>query len=204
MPHRGPDPLIATSTLVVDGSNLLHAIRRGGTPLPPAALIGRLRAVIPAETAIELFLDGAPEPGMRRQRVAAGLTVRYAAPVSADAAILARLERLDPVAADGILVVTDDRDLRHALERRGARTARTHWMLARLARVPLSAPATGNPRPRRGGGTADGPAGAPGGGRGASGGPGAGDEEDANRWRPGRGATAKRGNPKRHPRRSGG
>jgi hypothetical protein len=63
---------------------------------------------------------------------------------------------------------------------RGVRTAGTRWLIGRLDRGRLAAPSTGNPRgpvvPR-------------------------GDESDDDRpgWRPGRGATAKRGNPKRRP-----
>ena len=51
---RPRDPLANTSRLIVDGSNLLHALSSGDQPQPPAALIGRLRAIIPAGTAIEL------------------------------------------------------------------------------------------------------------------------------------------------------
>jgi len=186
MPRQGPDPLTDTTLLLVDGSNLLHALRRGPGALPAAALIGRLRAAIPATASIELHLDGAPEPGMRRERVASGLTVRYSAPISADAAILDRVSRMDPVSADGVLVVTDDRDLRFSLERRGARTARSRWLVGRLERIPLAAPVAGNPRPGPGQSAGDVPD--------RSGG---GDDGDEQRWRPGRGATVKRGNPSR-------
>ena len=60
---RPRDPLANTSRLIVDGSNLLHALSRGEQPQPQAALIGRLRAIIPAGTAIELVFDGPPERG---------------------------------------------------------------------------------------------------------------------------------------------
>ena len=46
-------------------------------PAPPAALIGRLRGAIPAATTIELVFDGPPERGLRNERIAAGLVVRY-------------------------------------------------------------------------------------------------------------------------------
>src|SRR5262245_52093462 len=59
------DPLAETTKLLVDGTNLLHALTRGpGDRQPPAAVIGRLRAAIPSETAITLVFDGPTEPGV--------------------------------------------------------------------------------------------------------------------------------------------
>ena len=40
-----------------------------------------------------------------------------------------------PLGTAAILVVTDDRDLRHGLQNRGARTAGTAWLLGRLERT---------------------------------------------------------------------
>src|SRR6187431_1026540 len=49
------DPLLNTTKLLVDGTNLLHALTSGpGDRQPPAAVIGRLRGAIPPETAITL------------------------------------------------------------------------------------------------------------------------------------------------------
>jgi hypothetical protein len=62
------DPLAGVSRLLVDATNLLHQLGRGpaggGDRLPPAALIGRLRAAIPPEVSIELVFDGPPERGL--------------------------------------------------------------------------------------------------------------------------------------------
>lgn len=179
------DPLAGTDRLLVDGTNLLHALRRDGAGAPPAALIGRLRGVIPANVGIELVLDGQPEPGMHGARVASGLVVRHGGRRTGDAVLLrlvddARLAGEGRDALDNILVVTDDRMLRQALVARGVRTAGTRWLIGRLDRGRLAAPSTGNPR---------GPA------------PQRGDDGDDDRpgWRPGRGATTKHGNPKRRP-----
>lgn len=173
----------------MDGTNLLHALRRGG--LPPATLVGRLRAVIPPETSIELVFDGAPDRGMRRERVASGLMVTYSWPRTADAAIYDRLAGLDAEAADHLLAVTDDRALRQALEYRGARTARSAWLLGRLDMRVNAAPTSGNAHP-----PAPPPVGS-----------GAGrrlevdkDEDTGPGWSPGRGATAKTGNGRKGPR----
>jgi hypothetical protein len=198
MPERSTDPLAGIDRLVVDGTNLLFALRRkagtggagkgaAGTPLPAAALVGRLRGAIQADIAIELVLDGPPDRGLRGVRIASGLTVRYAAPLSADAAIGVLANRLDGPARSRLLVVTDDRELRQSLSMRGVRTAGAKWLIGRLERARLSAPTSGNPRP---------PAPPP---------PSTGDSNDDDSatgrgWHPGRGATTKRGNPRRQKR----
>jgi len=179
------EPLTGVGRLLVDGTNLLHAISRGPDRQPPAALIGRLRAAIPAETAIELVFDGPAERGLRGERIAHGVSVRYGGRFSADTIIVTLVEEAEN--ADALLVVTDDRDLRFAVGRRGARTAGTLFLIRRLERPRLSAPSVGNarsprpPRVERGAPneTAD---------DGDGQGPG---------WSPGRGATRKRGNPRR-------
>ena len=201
------DPLAGTERLIIDGSNLLHALGRGkGRPAPAATRIGRLRAVIPAPIRIELIFDGPPEPGLRGTRIASGLTVRHSGSMSADRLI----ERLvaeavgsggTPDAAhaagDAILVITDDIELGQRVRRRGGRSAGAVWLTRRLDRGVLSAPSSGRPRPPK-----------PTPGHGASGGSSSHDtDEDVERrgWQSGRGATKKTGNPKRgRPRSHGG
>lgn len=158
------DPLAGVTRLLVDGTNLLHALAAAagrGDRQPPAALIGRLRAAIPAPTAIQIVFDGPPEPGLKNERIAHGFSVRYSGRHSADTILITLVEeasggegfgRFDAggagrAAADAILVVTDDRELRGAIARRGARTAGAQWLLRRLDRPRLSAPAIGNRRP---------------------------------------------------------
>jgi hypothetical protein len=181
------DPLAGASRLLVDATNLLHQLSRGPERLPPAALIGRLRAAIPPDVAIELVFDGPPERGLKGERIASGLSVRYGGRFSADTILITLVEEAGaaPPERDGILVVTDDRALRSAVGIRGARTAGAAWLIARLARPRLAAPSVGNARP---------PA------RPAI------EQEARSRssWAPGRGATRKTGNPKRRPKSGGG
>ncbi len=191
--------------MIIDGSNLLHALGRGkGRPAPAATLVGRLRAVIPAPIRIELIFDGPPDRGLHGTRIASGLTVRHSGSMSADRLI----ERLvaeaigtggTPDAAhaagDAILVITDDIELGQRVRRRGGRSAGAVWLTRRLDRGVLSAPSAGRPRPPK-----------PSPGHGVAGG---GEDPDADPdrrgWQPGRGATKKTGNPKRgRPRRNGG
>jgi hypothetical protein len=211
-PRRGSaparDPLVGVERLLLDGNNLLHAISAGPAAAPQAALIGRLRAVIPADIRIEIVFDGPPDKGLHGTRLAHGLTVRHAGRLTADAMLLRLvMEATGGIASSptpALLVVTDDGRLAQDLRTRGAATLGTSWIVRRLARPRLAAPSVGRPRPPAGSGI-----GAGGGGRGARGGPGGGDpgrpeardlEAARTGWRPGRGATAKRGNPKRgHP-----
>ena len=150
------DPLANTTKLFVDGTNLLHAMTHGpGDRQPPAAVIGRLRGAIPPETAIVLVFDGPTESGVRGERIAGGLTVRYSGRRSADAVILGLVDdaaiwsEADGPGAGMVLGVTDDRELGARLHRKGARTAGAQWLIGRLERPKLSAPSVGNARYRR-------------------------------------------------------
>lgn len=199
------DPLTGTDRLLVDGTNLLHVLARRSGPAPQAALIGRLRAIVPASIGIELVFDGAPEPGMRGQRVAAGVLVRHAGRRTADELLLALVDEARAAVGiegtAGLLVVSDDHDLRSKLRTKGARTAGSAWLLGRLERPRLSAPSVGNRRPP---GSGAGRGSGSGRGEPMQGGAPAGDAgDDRSGWKPGRGATTKRGNPRRRPRSSG-
>jgi len=185
------DPLANTTTLLVDGTNLLHALTRGpGDRQPPAAVIGRLRAAIPMEAKITLVFDGPAERGVRGERIAGGLEVRYSGRRTADEVLLELVNQAatwsdaDGPGAATVLVVTDDRDLRAAIHRRGGRSAGTQWLIGRLDRPRLSSPSIGNARPPK-------PPRVPQDAKAVE------EVEAAPGWSPGRGATTKRGNPKR-------
>jgi len=177
--------LAGIERLLIDGTNLLHALRRGPSPPPPATLIGRLRGVIEQTVRIELILDGPQESGLGSDtRIASGVTVRYSGRGSADA-LIAKLvaEAAQPAT---LLVVTDDGELGDRVHRVGGQTARTEWIRARLDRAKLQSPSVARPRPP------------------ASLEPEPRDPAiERQGWQPGRGATKKRGNPKRAPRTGG-
>jgi hypothetical protein len=199
MPAPDRNPLANTSRLLIDGTNLLHSMQRSAGAAPAAALIGRLRGIVPAPIAIELVFDGPAERGLRGERIAAGTSVRYGGARSADAVILALVDEVrlvdGPDGTAALLVVTDDRDLRYGARMRGARTAGSTWLLGRLGSGRLSTASIGNPRPPRPVASASTSA--------ASQSDGDPAETDRVGWRPGRGATTKRGNPKRSPRTGG-
>ena len=131
MSHASPDPFSATTRLLVDGTNLLHALSSTPERAPAAALVGRLRGVVPAAVAVEIIFDGIPDRGMRGERIAGGLRVRHAGRRTADALLLSLVDEIagadGPQATAGILVVTDDRELRDRLRAKGARSAGTAW-----------------------------------------------------------------------------
>lgn len=198
MPAPDRNPLANTTRLLIDGTNLLHTLSRTAGAAPAATLIGRLRAVVPAPVAIELVFDGPPERGLRGERIAAGTSVRYSGARSADAVIISLVDEVrlvdGPDGTAGLLVVTDDRDLKYESRMRGARTAGSAWLLGRLGSGRLSSASIGNPRPPK-------PTGASTSAAAQSDGDPA--ETDRVGWRPGRGATTKRGNPRRAPRAGG-
>ena len=210
-PRPAPSPLDDTDRMVVDGTNLLYRLGRGSAA-PPAAAIGRLRAVVPATITIDLVFDGMGHGVMGR--VAQGMHVRYSGRRPGDEVILdlAAGERDgarggQAAATARVLVVTDDRDLRTRLLALGVRSVPLVWLTNRLDMPRLSSPASGNRRATLGAGT---PAGAaPGGASGSSPGAPAREDDDRPRWKPGRGATAKTGpahkvaRHKRHPRQGG-
>ncbi|HEX8938769.1 MAG TPA: NYN domain-containing protein [Candidatus Limnocylindrales bacterium] len=202
---RRSDPFSGVSRLLVDGTNLLHFLARsvaapgsrgrapgaggddeGGRPaLAPAALIGRLRAVVPPGVEVTLVFDGPPERGLGTSRLAAGLRVRFAGREAADR-LIERLVAAEPAAT---LAITDDRALATTIRGLGGEALGAAWLASRLGRQRLAAPAPGRATPPGTPRHASQPASAPG------------DDRDAEavrrRWEPGRGATRKRGNPKR-------
>lgn len=202
MTSHSRGPLDGVERLVVDGTNLLHQIGRGGAA-PPATIIGRIRAAVPAHVFIDVVFDGS-DAGPKG-RVATGMYVRFAGRRSADEMILeivasevrtaggptgwAGSAAAGASAGSKILVITDDRELRLRLQAQGVGTARSHWLINRLELPKLASPAAGNARPP----SIDSGAGARGGGANAATPGGAKDEEQRPGWTPGRGATAKHG-----------
>ena len=167
------DPLAGVELVLIDGNNLLHALRGRGregggasggpaAPQPASAIIGRIRSAIPASVRVELILDGSPS-GITG-RLATGMSVEYSRRSTADELILNRLTRqLDeggPASTWPILAVTDDRGLRDGVRTRGGRSAGTAWLLRRLdgtERPIRGRPGTPPPaRPRAGTGLGNG------------------------------------------------
>ena len=126
--------------------------RRSGRAAPPAAVIGKLRAAVPQAVAIDLVFDGVGHGVFGR--LAQGMYVRYSGRKSADDVILdltseaAMMAGGGPAGADGVLVVTNDRDLRSRVQAKGSRTAPLQWLVERMGIPVLQSPAAGNKRAR--------------------------------------------------------
>lgn len=146
---RGRGAAVTTGPrILIDGRNVQHALaresanQRGGSPLPTAALLARLRAPFSPPTEVELILDGHAGGGPSG-RIAPGFVVTFSRHATADAVIGDRvaeaLAALGPAGAWSVIVVTDDREVRDHARRHGARVEGTAWLAARLA-SPGSAP----------------------------------------------------------------
>jgi rRNA-processing protein FCF1 len=196
-------PFDGTTRLIVDGTNLLYRLGRGNAA-PPAAVIGKLRAAAPKEVFIDLVFDGIGHGVFGR--LAQGMYVRYSGRREGDEVILDLVSEAvmegggGPAAADRVVVVTNDRDLRDRVVTKGARTVPLQWLIDRMGLPVLQSTSAGNKRAAIGSGQP-----APGGG-----GPNPpGREDDRPGWKPGRGATAKTGTAhkvarhKRHPKMGG-
>jgi len=193
-PALGPGPFAEVGRLLIDGNNLLH--RLSGTAAPGAVrlLVARLNATIPRTVETLVVLDGPPDPGgPMHERIRAGLELRHAGRIDADGAIVRMVQEQPYAARPRTVVVTDDRALVERVRRAGGRTERLHWLESLLdGRSPTqgrqrgSSVARSRPLP-----TGRAPAPAPGPSGNGS------EPEDRAPWKPGRGATRKRGNPHR-------
>lgn len=195
------DPMAGVERVFIDGSNLLFALGRGparenrpamggAPPLPPGAIIGRLRAAFPPAVSVELVFDGRALGGVNG-RLATGLRVSYSGGETADRLIdegvLAQLNADGPAGTWGILVVTDDRGLRNLVVSKGARVAGTAWLARRIGQSFDDAPSRGGPSGGQRGGQ---------GSRGGSGsGGGASSRGDRSSGSPGQGRATRRTGP---------
>lgn len=168
------DPLAGVELVLIDGNNLLYALRgrgaggvggsaheagaAGGPPPPASAIIGRIRSAIPPGVKVELIFDGSPT-GITG-RLATGMSVEYSRRATADEVILNRISRQleagGPASTWPILAVTDDRGLRDGVRTRGGRSAGTAWLMRRLEGTerPIRGRPGSTPTPRPKAGTA--------------------------------------------------
>lgn len=201
-PAAAPDDL---DLLLVDGDNLLHAVRgrrdEGGT----AWLLPNLARWRPAGIRVVVILDGHPAPAEPLHQRAYGIELRHAGSRSADDVIVELLAAQPYAERSRSAVVTRDRALKERVRAVRAQTRTTDWLLGQIAAAQRPAGAAlgdasgshpgsravgriARPRPH---GRTEGPAGH-----------GDADLDAPDGWRPGRGATRKRGNPRRTAKRS--
>lgn len=204
MSHGRPpaaDELDDARLVLIDGDNLLHRVRGSRDEAGVAWLLPRLRGWRPAHLRVIVALDGHPAPGEGvRRRAAPGIEFVSAGSRTADDALIDELAGRPWAERGRTIVVSDDAGLRRRALRLGGLTRSVGWLMARVAR-PSDAPARGH---RTQHGPTSGAAigrGRPAGGRPVGRGPDdTADQPEGPAWSPGRGATRKRGNPRRPPR----
>jgi rRNA-processing protein FCF1 len=157
--------------LLIDGNNLLHRLSGSADPGAQRTLIARLRGVLPSAIDTVLMLDGHSESGARSTKVGHSFEIRHSGSLNADDAIVRLVDGHPRGLRSSVTVVSDDRALRDRANHLGAHTKRLDWILDQLGLT--AATATGSDEN--------------------------GDERPS--WSPGRGATKKKGNPRRAGRR---
>lgn len=175
--------------LLVDGDNLLHAVRGRRDEGATAWLLPNLARWRPDDLRVVVVFDGHPAPGEPMRQRAHGIEVRHAGSRSADDAIVDLLATLPYAERSRAAVVTRDRGLRERVGQVRGQTRTPDWLLRgiRNARRPVASGPDASPGVGIGQGRAPKRAMPPAGG----------DDDPREPWRPGRGATRKRGNPSR-------
>lgn len=109
--------------VLIDGNNLLHAIRESGALPAPGreTLVRQLeRWAKQRFVGVTLFFDGAPPDGpMARQLASSIIDVRFSAPLTADDVIVELIQRESDAAR--LRVITDDRAIAHEARLRRCR-----------------------------------------------------------------------------------
>jgi hypothetical protein len=156
---RGADPFAGVERVLVDGTNLAFALagRGAGAPTPAAGVLASVRAAFPATVRVELVFDGSGDVGIARAgtfaRAAQNLFVEHSGRRSADRviedAVEAQLRADGPAGTWGVLVVSDDRELRGIVQAKGARVAGTAWLAGRLGRDTSGGPGRSSGGPGR-------------------------------------------------------
>lgn len=167
--------------LLIDGNNVLHRLFGTADAAAQRTLMRRLRATIPQTVATIFMLDGyAHTSANRRERVRPGFEVRHSGAISADDGLLNLIRDAPPEQRHGMTLVSDDIALSNRVRLLGARTRRLAW-LEGLIGAPQQAQASIGAGRRAGQSAADNSRG----------------DDERRPWQPGRGATRKRGNPRR-------
>ena len=182
--------------LLIDGDNLLHDVRGSRDEGGVAWLLPRLSGWRPQHLRIVVGLDGHPAPGeASRKRATRGIEFHHSGRRSADDMLIDLLKARPYAGRSRTAVVTRDRALQARATRAGGLTRSVDWLMRQVAGTV------------RGGGRGAGSEGKPVGiGQGKP--PKvqqhhpSKDDEAHRAWEPGRGATKKKGNPRRSAKRS--
>jgi len=143
-------------------------------------LLARLSGMVPTSTPTIVMLDGHAASGTdRHQRIRRGLEIHHAGSLSADDALLNIVRDTSMFDRAQTVIVTDDRSLTEKARQLGARTRRLDWLQAAMEGPPTASVGIGRKGIRPPPPTND---------------------DERQPWQPGRGATRKKGNPRREKR----
>ena len=182
--------------VLVDGDNLLHDIRGSRDEGGVAWLLPRLIGWRPEGVRIVVALDGHAAPGeASRRRVTRGIEFLHSGSRSGDDMLVALLESRPYTERARTVVVTRDRGLQDRVRGAGGRTRSVDWLMRHVNEAAASGAGTGSASKPVGIGQGKAP-------RERHSDPASPNHVRRERWQPGRGATKKRGNPKRNPKRS--
>jgi hypothetical protein len=123
--------------ILIDGRNVQAALARasGVASLPTHVFTSQVLAAVPPDAVTQLLLDGFPSGGVVG-RIGPRLRVEFTKGVSADRRIAELVEQaageLGPIGVDGVLVVSDDREVGDQARRHGARVVGTAWLTGRI------------------------------------------------------------------------
>ncbi len=183
--------------LLIDGDNLLHDVRGSRDEGGVAWLLPRLSGWRPAHLHIIVGLDGHPAPGeASRKKATRGIDFHHSGRRSADDMLIDLLKAQPFALRARTALVTRDRGLQARATRAGGLTRSVDWLMREVTgtRAAGTHGRTG-PAPKPTGIGQGAPPKQP---PSAPSGP---DDERA-AWQPGRGATKKKGNPRRNAKRS--
>jgi len=137
---------------LIDGNNLLYAVRNAGLDVGPAGLCAMLGRFADSRQRVRVVFDGPPPPAPQAEQIAeTGVEALYAAPRSADE-LIAEAVATD-TAPRRLTVVSTDRAVRRAARRRRCRLERSDEFADRLMRFINRPPRPGSvepPEKRRG------------------------------------------------------
>jgi hypothetical protein len=161
--------------LLIDGNNLLHRLSGGVDDQQQRTLLARLRGVLPGVRKTIVF-DGRRMGAGAVSPATAEIDVIYAGR-SADDVLVELVRALPATEVVHTILVTDDRALADRARHAGAASRRLDWLVSLLQ--PAGSPVHPSDR-QRPGERAD-----------------ESDDDERRPWQPGRGATRKKGNPRR-------
>lgn len=176
--------------LLIDGDNLLHDVRGSRDEGGVAWLLPRLSGWRPPHLRIIVGLDGHAAPGeASRKRATRGIEFHHSGRRSADDMLIDLLKAQPFAGRSRTAVVTRDRGLQARTSRAGGISRSIDWLMRQVTGASRRSGAAGKPvgigqgkPPRK---------------RHVD--PPDAEEESQPSWQPGRGATRKKGNPRRSP-----